>query len=283
MNYPGSTPPRSLDLLSRLIILFGGFHAQFGWTFFIMGSFFFWLFFFASGAGSSLRSLWWENTTGEVVRVEAAPPNDTYGGDQLTIRYTVAGEVYEEIEYASRGQYEQGNQVPVTYSPSEPTNMRLDRPRENPFGFAPLVSAIFPLVGLGFIYYGMRNNLKSLELLINGYLTTGRFIAKAPTNATINKIPVYRYTFAFEDQGGKTHEVSGETHLHHLLAGEEAEGILYAPSDPSYGQLYDLIPYAPKMAPDGILDSVPFYWAVVLIQPTIGIGAYGWVLFGRFF
>jgi hypothetical protein len=283
MNYPESVPPRSLSLLSRLIILFGGFFVQFGWTFFIMGSFFFWVFFFASGGGDYLISWSWEGTKGQVIRVEKPGPDDAYTSDQLTIRYTVAGKVYEETEYASDGQYQVGDEVAMSYVPQNPATMRLDQPRDHSAGFAPWVSAIFPLFGLGMIYFGMRNNLKSLELVLYGRLTSGHFVSKSATGSTINKIPVYRYTFSFEGDDGQQYEVSGATHQYHLLEGERNERILYAPNDPGYAQLYDLIPYAPTMARDGSLDPIPFYYAVVLIQPAFGIWVYGSVLLGRFF
>jgi hypothetical protein len=283
MDQPTSLPPRSLSLLSRLIILFGGFYAQFGWTFFIMGSFFFWIFFFASGGGDYLISWSWKDTKGEVIQIEKPTPDDTYTSDQLTIRYTVAGKVYEEIEYASYEQYQVGDEVSISYVPKTPTTMRLNQRGNQPASFAPFVSAIFPLAGLAFIYFGMRNNLKSLELILHGRLTSGSFVSKTATGSTVNKRAVYRYTFAFEGDDGKPYQVSGATHQYHLLEGERTERILYAPNDPGYAQLYDLIPYAPTIARDGSLDPIPFYWAVVLIQPAFAIWVYGSVLFGRFF
>ena len=65
-----SLPPRSVPLLSRLVILNGGMFSLFGWIFFGFGMIFFWIFFMNSEAKHWFSFTDWEDGKAKILRVE---------------------------------------------------------------------------------------------------------------------------------------------------------------------------------------------------------------------
>lgn len=275
MNHPGAMPPRYLSPFSRIVILFGGFYTQFGWLFFTFGAMFFWVFFAGSGGLYYVVNLNWEEVQGEIIAVRWTDED----AQELTVAYEVEGQNYQTTVSVYGELFAEKQSFPLLYQPDRPGFARRKESNDARFSLVILLILVFPLTGLGFIYVGMRNNLKSMELILNGKMAAGTFVSKATTGTRINKQPVYRYTFRFEGDDGQSHEAHGNTHQGYLVEGEAVERILYAPGDPAYAQIYDLIPFAPVMREDGTLEPVSLWRGTVLILPLIAALMFGWLLF----
>lgn len=271
-------PSRNLPILSRLAILCSGFDAQFGWLFFGFGMIFFWIFFMNSEIVYMFSFGKWDPTMATVLKLDEtnAEINDT-DVYEYTYEYNVNGEIYTGTAYTTGISFQEGQNVEIEYNPDLPGESRMANSRQALFGWETIFVVIFPLVGLGFILHSFRQNIKSIDLLINGRFARGKLVKKEPTNVTINKQPVYKYTFSFEAHDGRSYEAVGKTHIQSLLEDEETERLIYAPNDPSYATMYDTIPSAPKMNADGTFHALPFTSYLNLILPLATIIIHGGV------
>ncbi|MDX2248552.1 MAG: DUF3592 domain-containing protein [Bacteroidia bacterium] len=269
-------PSRNLPIISRLAILCGGFEAQFGWVFFGFGMIFFWIFFMNSSIVYMFSFGEWDTVTGKVAKIEQtnASINNTSVYEYF-YEYNVNGTNYTGSAHTTGYAYQLNELVEIEYNPDNPSESRMGGARKGLFGWEVIFVVIFPLVGLIFILYSFRQNIKSVDLLINGRFTHGKLIKTEPTNVTINKQPVYKYTFRFEAHDGKTYEAVGKTHIYSLLTDEKNERLIYAPNDPSYATMYDSIPSAPKLNEDGTLGPMPLSGYGNLILPLISIFFHG--------
>ncbi|MEZ4825931.1 MAG: DUF3592 domain-containing protein [Bacteroidia bacterium] len=269
-------PPRNLPFISRLAILCGGFDAQFGWVFFGFGMIFFWIFFMNSEVVYMLAYGDWESAPGEILRVEEtnASENNTSVYESI-YKYNVSGVNYEGTAYTTGRDFYNGQQVDIEYNPDNPSESRMGGSRRGMFGWEVMLVMLFPLVGLAFILFSFRRNMKSVDLLMNGRFAQGTLLKQEPTNVTINKQTVYKYTFRFEAHDGQMYEATGNTHIGSLLTDEKYERLIYAPNDPSYATMYDIIPSAPRVNPDGSLGPLPFTAYLSLILPLISLVLHG--------
>lgn len=269
-------PQRNLPILSRLAILSSGFDAQFGWIFFGFGMIFFWIFFMNSEIIYLFAYGDWDPTTGTVVKLDDTDAEvnntDVY---EYTYEYNVNGEVYTGTAYTTGRSFREGQNVSIEYNPDQPGESRMADSRSSLFGWETIFVIIFPLVGLGFILHSFRQNMKSIDLLVNGRFARGKLINKEPTNVKINDRTVYKYTFSFEAHDGRTYEATGKTHIQSLLEDEETERLIYAPNDPSYATMYDTIPSAPKINPDGSFRPLRITSYLNLILPLVSIIIHG--------
>ncbi|MEZ4772106.1 MAG: DUF3592 domain-containing protein [Bacteroidia bacterium] len=269
-------PQRNLPILSRLAILSSGFDAQFGWIFFGFGMIFFWIFFMNSEIIDLFAYGDWDPTTGTVVKLDDTDAEvnntDVY---EYTYEYNVNGEVYTGTAYTTGRSFREGQNVSIEYNPDQPGESRMADSRSSLFGWETIFVIIFPLVGLGFILHSFRQNMKSIDLLVNGRFARGKLINKEPTNVKINDRTVYKYTFSFEAHDGRTYEATGKTHIQSLLEDEETERLIYAPNDPSYATMYDTIPSAPKINPDGSFRPLRITSYLNLILPLVSIIIHG--------
>ncbi|MCB0853316.1 MAG: DUF3592 domain-containing protein [Bacteroidetes bacterium] len=273
-----SLPPRSIPLLSKLIILNGGFSVPFGWAFFGFGMIFFWVFFMNSEAIHWFSFQSWEPTQGKIIRSEYtnASENDVEVMKYI-YEYEAAGKTYTGRGYTTGYRFSEGQVIDIEVAADNPEDSRIQGARKEMFGWGTIFVVIFPLVGLAFILFGFRSNMKSLDLLTNGKFARGKLKSKEPTNTRINEQTVYKYTFEFEADNGRTYEAIGKTHIYSLLEDEETERLIYAPNDPSFAVMFDTIAGRPEIAPDGSLAPISPARAWVLILPfltILGHGAY---------
>jgi hypothetical protein len=271
-----SLPPRSVPLISKLIVLNGGFFSPFGWAFFGFGMIFFWIFFMNSEVVHWFSFADWEPGEGKIIRSEytGASENEVEVIKYI-YEYQVEGETYTGRGYTTGNDFVEGEEVVIDIDSSDPRNSRINGARREMFGWGVIFVTIFPLVGLIFILIGFRTNMKSLDLLVNGKFARGRLKHKEPTNTSINEQTVYKYTFEFEADNGRTYEAVGKTHIYSLLEDEETERLIYAPNDPSFAVMFDTIAGKPEIAPDGSLAPMPLRSAWTLLLPLVIILGHG--------
>ncbi|MEZ4848043.1 MAG: DUF3592 domain-containing protein [Bacteroidia bacterium] len=176
-----SLPPRSIPLLSKLIILNGGFSVPFGWAFFGFGMIFFWVFFMNSEAIHWFSFQSWEPTQGKIIRSEYtnASENDVEVMKYI-YEYEAAGKTYTGRGYTTGYRFSEGQVIDIEVAADNPEDSRIQGARKEMFGWGTIFVVIFPLVGLAFILFGFRNNMKSLDLLTNGKFARGKLKAKNP-------------------------------------------------------------------------------------------------------
>ncbi|MEL6847708.1 MAG: DUF3592 domain-containing protein, partial [Bacteroidota bacterium] len=169
-----SPPPRSLSLLSRLIILTRGTVQQMGWFFLCFGMIFFWVFFMNSEARYWFEWTSWEAQQGEITAISAT---SSYVNEQrvmeYTYRYTWDGEVSLGSGFGPAGMYQTGANCPIEVNPSDGLESRLVGARRATFPAWAAFVVLFPLIGLGMILYAFRQNFKRIDLLRYGLLAKG--------------------------------------------------------------------------------------------------------------
>lgn len=269
-------PPRSIGLYTKAIVLFGGFLQQFGWIFFTMGSLFSWIFIPMSDV-----KFWfefgkeWKETPGKVVAVEptnsAVNDEDVY---QYLHSFELNGQRFTGKSYSVGQDYQGGQEVSIEYDAKNPTDSHVAGSRRAVFPAFVLFVLIFPIVGLGFIFFAIRQNLKAIKLLEIGEFTRGTLCAKESTNASVKinntTYPVYKYSFDFE-AGGRTHSAFCKTHQAWLVEDEEREIILFDKYNPDFNVVFDAAGNMPAITEDGMLATPGIGKAVYLLLPFIGI------------
>lgn len=279
-----STGGRSVPLSTALAVLFGGFFVQFGAGFFAFGMVFWWLF----GAQADVTS--WYRFSGELARARgtALVCTDTgmsEGGGkhssgtpvyQTSYRFHDSdGRSFEGECYSTGLSFSTDQIVDIEYDPADPATSRIVGTRKKPWDAFVLFSAIFPITGMVIMVIGLRGNLRAARVLKTGKLTRGRLVDKQPTNTRINNRTVYRFTFEFQDEQGRSYQVCGKTHITELLEDEELERLLYDPEHPEGGVLVDALPGKPEITPDGeIKGANPGATLLRMLLPVGGVAVH---------
>jgi hypothetical protein len=271
-----SSPPRSIDLYSRLILLFSGFESMFGWIFFGFGMIFFWIFTFNSTA-----MLWfstsknWVEYKAEVI--QAKMTNSSENEEEvfeLNYAYFFDEEKYVGRSYFTGDKYEEGDFIAIQYNEENIAQSRMIGGRSKIFGWWAIFVIIFPLTGIGFIMYSLRKNTKSLYLIKNGHFTTGTMQSKEATGGVItinnNSFPIYNYKFEFQ-YNERTFISKCRTHLSELVEDEVNEFILFDQKNPELNQVYDAIPNALTFDNMGYMNSLSIRKAHILIAPFLSM------------
>jgi hypothetical protein len=268
-------PPRSINLFTRMAILLGGVIQQMGWAFFGFGMLFFWIFVMNSEARYLLAfDGKWVETNGVLKNI--APTGSTVNDRRIyaySFTFISKSGMQEGICYDSyRSEYQKPNQtVHVEYKEGNNKRARIKGMSSSTFPSFVLFVVIFPLIGLGFLISGLISNLKALRLLRDGHFTRGKLINKEATGTRINNNIVFKFTFEFDTAGGMKHQTTCATHQTWKVEDEELEIILYDPSNPDHAVVYDAIPAAPEIDPQGHLESAPISSAGIFILPIISI------------
>jgi hypothetical protein len=197
--------PRAVPLSIRLRVLFGGFNNQFGWLFFGFGLIFVWAFTFQADFTSwILFRLPTSSTAGVIESLE-----ESNASEDGVLVYEVSYAFFDQLGRQQGGtSYTTGypdisGRVSVEYVSAIPSISRISGMRRAVFGAFAAFPVIFPLIGLAFMYFGIRYGLKANRLLGLGKIAFGKLISTESTNARINNRPVIKLTFAFEDQKGE--------------------------------------------------------------------------------
>lgn len=270
---------KGVPLTTRISTMFGGFFTQFGALFFTFGMIFWWVF----GAQSDVTS--WYQFRGELESVAGVVTacDDTgisEGGSEhspgvpiykLEYRFNLGDDrAYTGVCYATGMLKQRGDRVSIEYVPGDPAVSRIKGTRKNVIGPLGLFVAIFPGLGLIFMFLGLRNGVRAARMLRVGKLARGRMVDKVATGTKINNASVYKYTFEFEDEQGRTHRITDKTHHSSLVEDEELERLLYNPKNPSQGKLVDTLPGRPKVNEDGEISGTGLKSALLRVCLPVG-------------
>jgi hypothetical protein len=273
-----SPPPRKVPFSVRLRVLFGGFSNQFGWIFFGFGMVFVWIFtLHADLASIFLFRLETKTTIGIVESIQStnATENDI---EVYEIQYTYfdnLGEQHSDASYTT-GYPSIEARVNVEYVAAFPSISRVAGMRRELFGPGAILAIIFPMIGLGFLTFGVRYGIKANRLLSRGRITFGKLISTEHTGASINNRPVLKLTFSFTTDAGLDWEAVAKTHEPEDLRDELEEPLLYDPNDPSAAVLLDDLPGSTEFDSSGNLITASFWETVkVLLIPGLTVVGHG--------
>jgi hypothetical protein len=158
-------------------------------------------------------------------------------------QYVVDGQALEGHSFDTLESREPGDDVLVQYVSGKPSLSRIAGMRAAPFGWwVALMTAIFPALGLGMLYYTIKRYRTNLHLVTNGIVATGTVTRKEATSTTINKQRVFKVFFRFKASDGREHEASVHSHQPHNLGDELHEPLVYDPADPARAVLLDTLP-----------------------------------------
>lgn len=266
-------PPRHLNLLTRINVLFGGFYIQFGSVFFWFGMVFVLIF-----VGQSSAIHWfsfegdWRETEGLLLEINAG-----YGEVneepiyEYVFSYSANGQSFTGKSNAAFSGEEETTIVQIEYKTGNPTRSRIVGMRSELFpAWVVLLVIVFPAIGFVFLFLGFKKNIKALQLLINGTFTRGKMLSYEPTNAVINDQTVYAYKFEFH-ASNKTYIAECKTHLTERVEDEETEKVLYDKADPKFNLVYDAMGAAPKIDRFGKIEQSNLLALKVLISTIIGL------------
>jgi hypothetical protein len=103
---------------------------------------------------------------------------------------------------------------------------------------------IFPLAGLLMLGSGFHTGLNACRLLSSGKIAGGVLRSKEATNTRVNGRRVYKLTFDFKSEDGKSHIAAVSNHVLDKLEDDYYEPLLYDPLDPSRSVLLGNLPGA---------------------------------------
>jgi len=271
---------RSIPLSTRIGILFGGAKSQFGWAFFGFGMIFFWVFAMNADFSDYHFNDDIVETEGVAIRWQGtnASENEVPVYENHFVFVDKEGVEYESVSYATGYAVSSGESLTVEYPAGKPEYARIKGMRNSMFSSFVLFVVIFPLVGLLFILFGLRRSLRALRLLRNGEITEGELIAKERTNTKVNKQPVYRMVFKYQDAQGNEYTRKERTHMPYSLQDQKREKLLYLRSKPSYSIMLDSLPGVVKIDDDGRVKAFSarnaFLLSICPLGTLIGHGIY---------
>jgi hypothetical protein len=136
----------------------------------------------------------------------------------------------------------------------------------------------FPLLGLGFIAFGLRRGFKANRLLAWGKVGLGVLKSKESTGSRVNGQPVYKLIFEFVADNGATYAVTSRTHLSATLEDEVEERLLYDPADPANAVMLDNLPGSPDIDARGRIHAANLYQSLLpLLLPALTLAGHGTV------
>ncbi len=279
--YTLSSAPRRVPWPVRGQVLFGGFFNQFGWLWLGFSLIFVWIF----GLSADVTPLFFalrqtDTARGIVSAVEMtnASENET---DIYANRYSFRVErfeaEYQGVSYTTGNPFSAGQEVTVEYISNDPNTSRIEGARGGMFSpWILCIVGVFPAIGLGFLIAGLRQGIKGNRLLTRGLVGWGTLISKEPTNTRINNQTVYKLTFEFTTDDGRTGEAVAKTHQPYVLEDEPKEQLLYDPYNLSYAVMLDDLPGAPDIDELGNIQAVNFGRSILpIVLPALVLIIHG--------
>ena len=278
-----ANPPRPVPLLVRLRVLFGGMASQFGWVLFGFGMIFFWAFVCRADLTG------WYRFRGALATAEgrvtrSSDTGASEGGSKSRrgtpiykneFTYLVDDKEYRSASYAVGIQLPVGRIVNVQYLPNDPAIARIRRMRTNVFGPAVLFVMAFPLTGLGLVIFSLSRGLRACRLLSHGIPTTGNLVSKEATRVKENSRTVYKLTFAFQTEDGRSSTAIAKTNAPEKFQ-ERDEPLVYDPEIPARAVMLDNLPGTPHIGEDGhVLCRQPARALLSLVFPLATILGHG--------
>jgi hypothetical protein len=240
--------PRQIPTSVKLSLFFGDTIFVLGLLFSLLGTAFIVFFSVAVLDFSSLNFSPNSEQTGTITSIEDA--NATENNRRIfkfLYQFSLDGDNLKSgYSYDSNYELKVGDRVVVEYD-SNTSKSRIKGMRLAPFSpWLILAFGIFPLIGYGFLFFGIRKGLRHLDLLINGILTKAKVTGKERTNTRINNQYVYRVFFEFKSGDGKMVQATVNTHKPHLVEDEQEEMMLYKADFPEKAVLLDALPKSVK-------------------------------------
>ncbi|MCF7837720.1 MAG: DUF3592 domain-containing protein [Candidatus Marinimicrobia bacterium] len=132
----------------------------------------------------------------------------------------------------------EGELVPLEYLPGRPAVARLAGGRLSPFGWGAAAVAVFPLVGLGMLFFALRTRARIRFLLRHGFFSLGRIETVEPTNVRVNNQLRYRVRLVYDADGTPqiaTYNAYGADvpRAQEACTAQTPVGLLYDPAHPS--------------------------------------------------
>jgi hypothetical protein len=273
-------PPRTVPLPVRSSALFGGFLSQFGWLWLLIAITVFWAFALHSDVTSWFRfrgAL--QLTTGVVTDVRET---STTVNHRRVYAYHYAFNVQDDsrhqgVSYAGPRDLGPGTTVFIEHPRGNPGDSRIQGMRTATLdSWIGLIGLPFVLVGIGLVTAALICGLKANRLLGQGRLAFALLQSKEPTSMRVNGQPVYRLTFSFKAEDGRTYTVKANTHTPARLEDEEMEPVLYDPRRPRSAVLIDNLPGSPRVTEQGQLQAAGYARGLlVAIAPLLTIVGHG--------
>ncbi|MFI5345812.1 MAG: hypothetical protein ACHQ51_05510 [Elusimicrobiota bacterium] len=197
---------------------------------------------------------------------------------------TSDGVMHSGVSYGTGFCLQPGDVSEAEWPAGEPRYSRLKGMRSDYLpGSGGLFVLIFPLIGLIFAIFGLRQGLWDAHLLAEGRLARAKLVDKTETNVRQNKRPVYALTLSFVDEGGVERRGTIKTAEPERLEDPAAENILYSPEDPTRIAALDFLPGALRSGPGGRLETVSTGKTyAVLILPGLTVLVNGLFAYSRF-
>lgn len=207
---------RPVPLTLCLQALFGSSVCQFGWLYFGIGLFFFWIF-----AGRSEVFAIWKfhgllaTTTGVITAVHDTKASESDGRIYaLDYAFMPPGsEVrFTGTSYVTGEPYHYNGKVTVEYRANSPQVSRIHGLRTAEFGWPVIFVAIFPAVGLALLLWRFFTGLRALQLLKYGVSAPATLVSVQYTNVYAHRQGrIYRLTFEFTAGNGQRYTASCKT------------------------------------------------------------------------
>jgi hypothetical protein len=281
-----SPAPREVPISVRLRVLFGGFYNQLGWIFLGFGLIFVWTFaLHADFASIFLFRLQTKTTIGivESMQTTNAMENDIPIYEVKYQYFDNLGRQYSGTSYIT-GIPMIETRVSVEYLSNFPSISRVSGMRRETFGPVATLAIVFPIIGLGFLSFGIKYGLKANRLLSEGKIAFGKLISTERTGGRINNRPILKMTFNFTAEDGLDWDVSAKTHEPEDLRDEVEEPLLYDPNHPSTAVLLDDLPGSAEFDSNGQLVPAKFLETIkILLIPCLSIVGHGIYLLLQFY
>lgn len=251
-------PPRDIPITVQIGALFGGL-SQMGWGVLGFGMIFYWTFVPTADFER------WIYFRGELDRapgkiMDVRKTNYSEGGDEHTdgtpvfaIDYVFMhqGEAFRRVSYETGGKRQVGNDVQVEFPPDDPRHSRIVGLRSNVFPPWPALVGIFPLVGLGLVFYGTRTARRGLFLLRHGLVVPAMLVDQEKTLTQVGDDPEWKLHYEYL-VGSDAYRTTFRTHQVEKF--RTGQSVLYLPDDPAQAVVLSQIPGSPQFDPVGQLQ-----------------------------
>jgi hypothetical protein len=270
-------PPRRLDWYTQAVLLCGDFISLAGWALLGLGTVFFWTTAVNSEAKMLLqaRTVDWQEKAGVIL--EADSTLSVENGQRIwkyKHSFGLDGERYLGESYAVGKKFDAGQIAYIRYDAANPHTNYLIGLRRSQYSWRVNLFLLIPLLGLAFVMYPVRQNLRFLRMLKIGDFARGKLVSKTATKQSRKQgstvLPVFKFQFEFEHNGTK-YSATCRTHRSSLVEDEAAEIILFDRYRPTRSIVYDAVPNAPAISATGRLEKAAANKAWVLFFPVFTI------------
>ncbi len=275
--HPPAPPPRPVPLLLRLHLLFGGLSGTIGWCVAALGLLIGGVFALNADVEASLRLAGGaQHATGHVTGVSETA--FSIGGDEYEegdpvfaydFEFDVEGHTYGGRSFQVGWTLDEGEAVPIEFVAEDPAVSRIVGMRARPFAGWLALLLLIPLGGLPLVLWGLRRGLRAGRLLAHGRTAEARLVDRRETNVTVNDLPLFAYTFEFEDDRGTLRRVEARSSMPWRLEDEPQETVLFDPFRPEQAVLVDSLPGHPDLDERGrFVEASPGRAVASLLAPA---------------